>query len=188
MVGNSTRQLCIAVSVPVIAALLIFLPSTLSAFWLSDDFAYATLLTPDGTSPKLAWSEVIRQLHDRWLFSYAYWRPLVTLTGAVNFLIAPDAIGFALVNLGLHLAATVAVTLLCARLCDGPRASLAGAVGGLLFATHPLTVESVLWISARVSTLEVACGAWSLWFYARHVSDPQRHSIAPAATAFAAAL
>jgi hypothetical protein len=188
MVGNSNRQLCIAVGVPVIAALLVFLPSTLSAFWLSDDFAYASLLTPNGTASKLEWSEVIRQLHDRWLFSYAYWRPLVTLTGAINFLVAPDSVGFALVNLTLHLLATIAVALSCARLCDGPHAALAGAVGGLSFATHPLAGESVLWISARVSTLEVACGAWSLWFFVRHVTDPRRHSIAPAALAFAAAL
>jgi tetratricopeptide (TPR) repeat protein len=61
-----------------------------------------------------------------------------------------DTLGYHLLNIGLHLLAALLFWRLLSRL--GVRQ---GWIGGLLFAVHPMTVESVAWISELKNTLSL---------------------------------
>jgi hypothetical protein len=86
--------------------------------------------------------------------SLALYRPLTSLSFALDWSIAPDtAAWFHLVNGTLHALATALVTILLARFF-APFAALAG---GLLFAVHPVHVEAVANVVGRAELL-AACG------------------------------
>ncbi|MBI5709734.1 MAG: hypothetical protein HZC42_05415 [Candidatus Eisenbacteria bacterium] len=100
-------------------------------------------------------------LGDFWLTSgleaSGFWRPLVTLSYALDGLVgrwSPE--WFHAMNLLAHAAAAALVTLLALQDRVPRSASLAG---GLLFATLPAHVESVAWISGRT---DVYCAAFFL--------------------------
>lgn len=81
------------------------------------------------------------------------WLPLRDLTLALDFaLLGPDPWHFALVNLLLHGAATLAAWGLFRELCARREAALFGA---LLFACHAAHVESVAWLGARKDPLSL---------------------------------
>lgn len=67
-----------------------------------------------------------------------------------------------LVNLGFHTLSSVLIFLLLYRTTRRPWASFLAA---LLFAVHPLRVESVAWASERKDTLSTFLGLLSLWSY-----------------------
>ncbi len=86
--------------------------------------------------------------HDRFR---SFFRPLTTATYALDyFLWGLRPFGFHLTNLLLHLACCLAVFALARRETGSPAAALAGS---LLFAVHPVHVESVAWISGRTDLL-----------------------------------
>ncbi|MBI5853383.1 MAG: hypothetical protein HZB39_20425 [Planctomycetes bacterium] len=177
-----------AMSLPLVLALVAFLPQIAHLRWSADDYAFATLLEPGG-GVRVAWDEVLRQGHERWLFSHAYWRPLATLSLALNFQVSGgDPRWFGAVNLLLHLVVVACSTWLCGALVSGPRARVAAVIGGSLVALHPIAVEPVLWISARVSALEVACGSLALVAVVKRARGGGLGTAALGATAFAAAL
>ncbi len=67
-------------------------------------------------------------------------------------------------NLLLHIGSAMLVTSLLTR-CAGNR--FAGAIGGLLFAIHPLQTEAVLWAAARKDTLSGFLFLVSIALYVR---------------------
>jgi Flp pilus assembly protein TadD len=104
-----------------------------------------------------------------WAFStfrQANWHPLTWLSLMTDASIGgPGPRTFHLTSVVYHAVATVLLFLLLERLtgCSGP----AGAVA-LLFAIHPLRVESVVWIAERKDVLSQALGfgalyAWVFW-------------------------
>jgi hypothetical protein len=79
------------------------------------------------------------------------WRPLVSFSYAIQYkLHGESALGFHLVNILLHAAASALVAELTRRLTDSKVALIAG----LLFAAHPVHVEAVAYIVGRA---ESAC-------------------------------
>ena len=81
------------------------------------------------------------------------WLPLRDLTLALNFAFAgARPWHFALVNLALHGAASVAAFAVFRELCERREAALLAA---LLFACHAAHVESVAWLSARKDPLSL---------------------------------
>ena len=159
--------------------------AVLVAFWpnLNGDFVYddLTLVAQDpmlrslGNAPDLVtkplWSG-LPGLSEAEASSIGHWRPLTSLSLALGFALGGSAkatLPFHLLSLLFHLLASLSVFALAKRLFakqeHGPVAALFVA---LIFAVHPLHVESVSWISAINDPLFglfalVSLGAWVKW-------------------------
>ncbi len=89
-------------------------------------------------------------------------RPLLMLSYWANYQIGGEnPLGYHLLNFLLHLATSVLVVLVLARLLDwagvqGNRRVVLSVFGGALFLLHPLQTESVTYISSRSEVLSVA--------------------------------
>jgi len=131
-------------------------------------------LTPDG----VAWAFAT--------FRQANWHPLTWIS-----LMADDSAGgggprtFHIANVVYHAVATVLLFLLLTRLtgCGGRSAAVA-----LLFAIHPLRVESVVWIAERKDVLSQALGFASLYAWVGWIQKPSNARYAAALALFAAGL
>lgn len=77
-------------------------------------------------------------------------------------------------NLILHLLCILFVYLFVSEL--GLSAWAAGLVA-VLFAVHPMRVESVAWITERKDVLFGAFYLWALWLYVKLVKNPERKSL-----------
>jgi hypothetical protein len=117
------------------------------------------------------------------------WAPLHLLSHAVDHAVFGGwAGGSVLVNVALHALDAVLLGWLVLRLGGPP---LAGAAAALLFAVHPVQVESVAWISQRKTVLSAAfmLAALHLWIaHARAGPGRERAPYAAALVATAAAL
>jgi tetratricopeptide (TPR) repeat protein len=125
--------------------------------------------------------------HLRWMFTTGFgghYQPLTWLSFAVEsqLLWGVNAAGFHFTNLLLHTATAIGFFFVVKRLLRAalPTGDSRGIVVGalaaaLLFAVHPLRVESVAWATER---RDVLSGAWlmaAVIFYLRAV-DPQSHA------------
>jgi tetratricopeptide (TPR) repeat protein len=87
------------------------------------------------------------------------------------------ALGYRLINLVWHAAAAVLLVAILRRLAV-PGAALAG----LLFALHPVCVESVAWISEQKNTLSTLfyLAATLAWLHYERERSPRRYAVATA--------
>jgi 4-amino-4-deoxy-L-arabinose transferase-like glycosyltransferase len=97
-------------------------------------------------------------------FQQANWHPITWLSlGVDHALWGKQALGYHLTNVLLHATTTLVVVLLAGKLFTKAlrtrdiRSLIAAAVVGLLFAVHPIHVESVAWISERK---DLVCGVF----------------------------
>jgi len=98
------------------------------------------------------------------------WIPLTWLSLVADTeLHGPDAGGYHLTNLVLHLANTLLLFIAMRSLTGSPWRSLFVAA---LFALHPLHVESVAWVTERKDVLSAFFWFLGLWLYARYASGP----------------
>lgn len=102
--------------------------------------------------------------HIKWMFQatvLGHWQPLTWVSYGLDYVIAGlDPFQYHLTNLLLHAANAVLLYWLIVRLIraampdrDGPAMLIAAAVGSLLWAIHPLRVESVTWVTERRDVL-----------------------------------
>jgi len=100
----------------------------------------------------------------RWMwttFHMGHYVPLTWMTHGLDYVLwGMDPRGYHLLNVLLHGATAVAVFFLARRLlalafpdAEAPRVTLGAAVAALLFAIHPLRVESVAWVTERRDVL-----------------------------------
>src|SRR5579883_1257197 len=129
-----------------------------------------------------------------WAFTTCYnsnWHPLTWLSLELDASLwhlpdgGPDPTGFHLTNVLVH-AASAALLFLALRALTG--AFWRSAAVALLFAVHPLRVESVAWVSERKDVLSVFFGLLALWAYAAYVKRPSVGRYLAVAAAFAASL
>ena len=163
--GRLTRQSAFAAVLLVAAVFLLYVRTTGFPLIYTDDDLY--LLNPY-TQQGLSWSSV------RWAFSLStplYWHPLAWLSHMLDTDIFGAGVtgGPHTVNFLLHAANSLLVLALLKRLTGkfAPSAAVA-----LLFAVHPLRVESVVWLAERK---DVLCGFFSLltiWAYAVYATRP----------------
>lgn len=142
----------------------------------------------------------ITQLKWMWTtFHLGHYVPLSWMTlGADYTLWGMDARGYHLTNLLLHCGSTVILYFIALRLiraCIGERAnenpaaaSLSAATAALLFAVHPLRVESVAWVTERRDVLSLLFMSASLLCYLRFVERDRRRDYAFSLVLFACAL
>jgi len=111
-----------------------------------------------------------------WLLTNAFfgnYQPLTMLSLHLDrALFGVNGVELHAVNIALHCAAVIAVFALLLQLTATPFAAFAGA---LLFAVHPLRVESVAWIAERKDVLCVAFFAAALALYAAWLHGRRIH-------------
>jgi tetratricopeptide (TPR) repeat protein len=115
-----------------------------------------------------------------------HWHPLTWLSHMLDcelYGLAPA--GHHLTNLLLHVASTLVLFGMLARLTDTFWAAAAVAA---LFALHPLRVESVAWVAERKDVLSVFLGVTTVAAYARWVEHPTVARYLVVAAAFALGL
>ena len=98
--------------------------------------------------------------------------PLKTLFHAVSFRFwGTNPVGYHIVALLIHILATILVYHISFRLT---RHSAMALVAGVLFAVHPVHVESVTFMTASIDTLGVLFLLTSFWLYLRARENPPR--------------
>jgi tetratricopeptide (TPR) repeat protein len=116
--------------------------------------------------------------------AYGYYRPLTTLSYAADYAawrLRPA--GFHATNVLLHAACAWLGTLLLLRLGLAAGAAL---TAGVLFAVHPIHVESVAWISGRTDLLSLFLALLSFLLFLRASDGGERPSKSRAALLVAA--
>lgn len=126
----------------------------------------------------------------RWAFRTdqprTYFHPLTWLSlMADRELFGPGPFGFHAVNVALHAVAAVLLLLALSRATGRLLPSLAAVI---LFAVHPLTVESVMWVAERKTVLSGALGFGALVAYVAYARAPSRRRMAIVALLFGSSL
>lgn len=145
-----------------LSALLWFLPA-LQVGWLSDDFGIAAYL--DRESGAADWGRALADFAQPWGAPTLY-RPVVSLSLALNWTLGHGPIGFHLFNL-LLVAVAAAATARTAALLLPQRPLLALLAAGLVAVLHPAMVEPATWIAARTSGLELCFSTLALAAFAK---------------------
>jgi len=118
----------------------------------------------------------------RWaLFStdYSYSYPLPRISHMLDFtLYGAEPWGHHLTNVLIHAANGVLLFLVLRRMTGALWRSL---IVALLFALHPLRVESVVWVSERKDVMSTCFGLFALLAYARYAREPGARSKEPEA-------
>lgn len=159
LIENGDTSACLLIAVIVAAA---FYPSLFNGFTNFDDNAY---LTANPLVRSLA-PENIRRIFTS-AQPHTVFSPLVTLSFALEYQawgLRPA--GFHAVNLLLHVLNAILVFFLIRGISRSPGAAF---FTSLLFAVHPLRVESVAWITERKDLLFAFFFLLALLFYVRYL-------------------
>jgi Flp pilus assembly protein TadD len=109
----------------------------------------------------------------KWAFTTGYasnWHPLTWLSHMLDWqLFGPEAGGHHLTNLLFHIANTL---LLFTVLKQMTHRLWPSAFVAVLFALHPLHVESVAWVAERKDVLSTFFWMLTMWAYLRYVKHP----------------
>jgi protein O-mannosyl-transferase len=109
----------------------------------------------------------------RWAFTsidHANWHPITWISHALDWqLFGPSPIGHHFMSLLLH---TLSVVLLFLFLAEVTRSTIRSLVVATLFAVHPVSVESVVWIAERKNVLCVLFLFAALLAYASYARRP----------------
>jgi protein O-mannosyl-transferase len=137
-----------------------------------DDFTYLNPVVASG----LNWASLKYAFTER----FGYYSPLTWLSFMVECTLYPKPFAglFRLTNVWLHIANSLLVLRIARRFC--PRFWSAFVVA-LLFAIHPVQVESVVWISERRGLLAALFALLAFDCYCRHVSASTRFGFAKVA-------
>jgi Flp pilus assembly protein TadD len=161
--SNKSQDFWIALVIALVT-IAAFYPALSNQFVNWDDY---DLLVDNINYRGLSWAQL------RWMFSTfhtGHYQPLSWLTLALDYLVwGLDPFGYHLTNVILHAANAIlfyflALRLLCLALSVRPESRdlgirAAAGFAALLFAIHPLRVESVAWATER---RDVLCGAFFL--------------------------
>jgi tetratricopeptide (TPR) repeat protein len=121
--------------------------------------------------------------HLRQVFSEGYWwpnitselyRPLTTLSYLFNYSVlgnGPAPVGYHVVNFVLHWANAVLLFALIRRISGSVKV---GAIAAVLFAVHPIAVESITNVVGRADLLVTCCVLLGAHFYLRAAAGPAR--------------
>jgi len=111
----------------------------------------------------------------RWAFTFtdvSYWQPLPLLTHMLDsqlFGLKPGP--HLLVNLAMHILNSLLLFLIMAKLTGAP---IKAALVALLFAVHPLNVESVAWLAERKTVLSTLFFFAALYGYIHYTQQKRK--------------
>ncbi len=146
----------------------------LAVYWPVRTYDFVNFDDPDYVTGSPHVREGITAGGIAWAFTStesANWFPLTRLSHMLDVsLFGLDAGWHHLVNVVLHAIATL---LLFAFLYRSTRARWPSALVALLFALHPLHVESVAWIAERKDTLSALFWFLALWAYVHYAEKPE---------------
>jgi len=152
------------VCVSILLALLVsiaFLPGLDGEFLAWDDPRY---VTKNSHIQSFSWQTVVWAFTS---FDVGNWHPLTWLSLVLDHRIyGLEPFGYHMTSLIIHVLNSILVFLVLYRLTGHPWRSLAVAV---LFALHPLRVESVSWVSERKDVLSAFFWLLTMVAYARYV-------------------
>ena len=181
-----SRQVWLVAAALAGIAFLAFAPALRFEFVSLDDNDYVT------QNPHVREGLSIKGLvRDFKTLEVANWHPLTWLSLQLDASLwntshgEPDPLGFHFTNVLLH-AANAALLFLALRALTG--AFWRCAAVAVLFAVHPLRVESVAWVAERKDVLSMFFGLLALWAYASYVREPSRRRYVVLATFFALSL
>lgn len=154
-----------------------FVPSLQNGFVNWDDY-HTLLVNPNYQG--FGWTQL------RWMFTtflLGHYQPLSWMSWSLDYLIwGVDPFGYHLTNLSLHTANAVLFYFISRRLLEiaAPgsereacwQTPAAAAFAALLFAVHPLRVESVAWVTERRDVLSAHFLFWTLLCYFRAATSP----------------
>ena len=164
---NVTKVKCIGIILIVLMTFISYLPLLEADFVEFDDRLYVT--KNDWVRAGITWEGIV------WAFSNfhsANWHPLTWLSHMIDCEIyGMNATGHHVSNLILHVLNSILLFLLFSQVTDAHYQSLALA---LLFALHPLHVESVAWIAERKDMLSTFFGLLCIIAYFRYTQTFQK--------------
>jgi tetratricopeptide (TPR) repeat protein len=136
-------------------------------FIILDDpaYVYSNPIVQNGLSLKgLKWT------FESFDYNTANWHPLTWLSLMIDMqLYGLNAGGYHWTNLFFHIANTVLLFIVFHYMTKTVRQS---ALVALLFAVHPLHVESVAWVSSRKDVLSTMFWLFAIWSYLRYTKHP----------------
>ena len=179
--AGSSRSRYLIVTVLIAVTLAAYFP-VLRCDWAHyDDDAY--VLENPNIQHGLTWQSL------RWAFTsltQGNWHPLTWMSHTLDWTVfGSSPAGHHAVNLLLHLANTL---LLFAVLRRMTRSDWRSGLVAVLFAVHPLHVESVAWIAERKDVLSTLFGLLTIWAYARYAESPSIRRYMPVLVFFALGL
>jgi tetratricopeptide (TPR) repeat protein len=147
-----------------------FLPVLFAQFVHWDDF---TLVVNNSYFDPVRWESFVHfwtqpHVHLYTPLAYTVWALVAAIFSPT---VASSAFAFHLLNLLLHLLATVLAFLLLGRLTKN---NLAAFFGAAVFAVHPLQVEAVAWISGMNNLLAGAISIGALLAYVLYAQSDSR--------------
>ena len=168
----------LAPTVVALATCATFLPVLWNQFVNWDDYEN---LVSNPNYRGLGWSQI------RWMFTtfhMGHYQPLSWVTLAIDYLLwGLNPLGYHLTNLIIHTANAIFVYFISRQLLstalsiandkESWRLSLSAAFAALLFAIHPLRVESVAWATERRDVLSGCFFLWAIYCYLRAALSPQ---------------
>ena len=164
---------------------LVLVASAILVYWQTSAFQFVNYDDPDYVTANPHVRDGITASGAAWAFTSAdnaNWFPVTRLSHMLDVqLFGLDAGAQHLVNVAIH---TAAVLLLFAFLQAATRSRWPSAFVALVFAIHPLHVESVAWISERKDVLSAFFWFLSLWAYVRYTQDPNARRYAMLLLAF----
>ncbi len=139
---------------------------TVDGYFLADDFVHVAFLQQvfHGHPELLA-----KNFYSTWMQTEGtqFYRPFISLTLALDYILGGglQPLAFHITNLLYQVLSSLGMYLLTAQILRRAHqpASFAPLLAGLLFAAHPLHVEVVSWIIARVDS--VCCAFYLLAFF-----------------------
>src|SRR5271165_4685809 len=165
----------------VMATLAFYNPIVRNQFIAFDDSSY--ILKNPEIQRGLTWSTV------KWAFTTfraGYWHPLTWMSHALDYqLFHLNPVGHHYINLLLHAANAVLLFLLLRRATSATWPSFLVA---MLFALHPVNVESVAWAAERKNVLSMMFFLLALHAYDRYARAGERRLYLPVAVFFALGL
>ena len=161
------------VALVAVATVLAFLPTFQNGFVNWDD---QTNLLDNPNYRGLGWKNL------SWMFTtfhHSLYRPLTWVSLALDYTLwGMNPLGYHLTSLALHVLNAILVYILIQRLLAlrygdsaAPKelsSKIPAALGALLFAVHPLRVESVTWVSARNDVLSAFFILLTVIFYLQY--------------------
>ena len=102
-------------------------------------------------------------------FVHSNWHPATVLSLAIDFIIGNDnPVYFHITNILIHIANVMLVYFIFVKLTGNLFAS---ALTAILFAIHPLNIESVVWISERKGLLSAMFSLVSIYYYISYKNE-----------------